>query len=151
MFGWTQVIKKSVKKTTRKHALYLQYKEEARTLILSRLDFLNPEGYFIYQRVSIKDQKRCWGSCSSKGNLNFSYKLLFLPDCLRDYIIHELCHLSVMNHSVKFWEVVASRYPTYLYCAKELRHIEKTLGTQPDILVAYTKIHSCAYCNDRKN
>ena len=73
-------------------------------------------------RICIRNQKTRWGSCSSKGNLNFNYKLLFIPEHLVDYIIvHELCHLLEMNHSPRFWTLVGRAIPDYKDCRKELR------------------------------
>ena len=75
-----------------------------------------------YRRVSIKDQKTCWGSCSRKGNLNFNYKLLFLPEHLQDYVIvHELAHLVELSHSRRFWAVVAGVLPDWRVRRRELR------------------------------
>jgi Predicted metal-dependent hydrolase len=62
----------------------------------------------------VKDQKTRWGSCSSKGNLNFNFRLSMAPDYVFDYIIvHELCHLKEMNHSKRFWALVKCYYPEY--------------------------------------
>ena len=66
-----------------------------------------------------------WGSCSSKKNLNFSYRLYFLPEYLSDYIIiHELCHLKEMNHSKRFWDLVALVCPSYKDYRRELKNIK---------------------------
>ncbi len=134
-----------------KNSTYLLHKELARSLILERLQFFNTTGEFTYHRVAIRDQRRCWGSCSSKGNLNFSYKLLFLPRCLCDYIIvHELCHLKVLNHSASFWAEVETRMPDYVSRMNHLRTIEKTLGTSILALKKYQASHSCAVCEANK-
>ncbi|MFA5730367.1 MAG: M48 family metallopeptidase [Candidatus Paceibacterota bacterium] len=57
-----------------------------------------------------------------KGNLNFNYKIALLPERLADYIIvHELCHLKEVNHSQKFWNLVAKMMPDYLEIRNELK------------------------------
>jgi len=97
---------------------YLARKEEARTLIGERLEYFNRFYGFKYNRVSVRNQRTRWGSCSRRGNLNFSYRLLNLSERVRDYIIvHELCHLQEFNHSPRFWNLVARILPDY----KELR------------------------------
>ena len=146
-----QLIKKRISKTPKRtNTSYLVHKELARNLIVERLQFFNTKGEFTYSRVAIRDQRRCWGSCSSKGNLNFSYKLLFLPACLRDYIIvHELCHLKVLNHSASFWAEVEARMPDYVSRMHHLRTIEKTLGTSVVALKKYQATHTCVICADK--
>lgn len=65
-------------------------------------------------RVSIRKQKSRWGSCSSKGNVNFNCLLMLCPQEVRDYVvIHELCHRLHMNHSAKFWAEVEKYMPHY--------------------------------------
>lgn len=72
-------------------------------------------------RISIKDQKTRWGSCSSKGNVNFNYKLYYMPQALMDYVIvHELSHRKYMNHSDLFWNEVQKYCPEYRMYRKEL-------------------------------
>lgn len=67
-----------------------------------------------YHSIRIKDQKTIWGSCSSRRNLNFSWRIIMAPTQAMDYIIiHELCHLKVMNHSREFWDHVAEFMPDY--------------------------------------
>lgn len=98
--------------TTSRH--YLEHKEAARALIHERLVFFNSHYQLTYKRVAIKNQRRCWGSCSALGNLNFSYRLLFLPPELSDYVIaHELCHLKELNHSNRFWALLAETIPDF--------------------------------------
>lgn len=75
-----------------------------------------------YGRISIRNQKTRWGSCSSLGNLNFNYRLFFMPDELMDYVIvHELCHRIHMNHSKQFWDEVEKYYPEYRKAQNILR------------------------------
>lgn len=84
-----------------------------------------------YGRVSIKDQKTRWGSCSQKGNLNFNWRLIHAPEAVRDYVvIHELCHLTQMNHSQKFWQEVSRFCPDYKSHRQWLRENGRTLQTK---------------------
>ena len=65
-------------------------------------------------RITIRNQKTRWGSCSSEGNLNFNCRLLFVPDRIVDYVvIHELAHRRFMNHSKAFWKEVEKYMPDY--------------------------------------
>jgi predicted metal-dependent hydrolase len=106
-----------------KNALYKKYRESARALVHARLEHFNAYYGFTYGRVSIRNQKTRWGSCSSKGNLNFSYRIIFLSPAAQDYlIIHELCHLKQFNHSVAFWSLVAEQCPDYQTHHLELKY-----------------------------
>lgn len=103
---------------------YLRFKEQARTVITARVVYFADLHHFSYGRISIRDQRTMWGSCSAQGNLNFSYKLLFLPPAVRDYVIvHELCHLKTFNHSPAFWGRVSEILPSYKIAKKMLRDI----------------------------
>lgn len=103
-------------------ASYADHKDKALKFINDKLKHFNGLYGFKYHKISVRNQKTRWGSCSAKGNLNFNYKILFLPEKLADYIIvHELCHLEEMNHSPKFWNLVANEIPDYLSRRKELR------------------------------
>ena len=67
-----------------------------------------------YGRITIRDQKTRWGSCSSGGNLNFNWRLLLMPERVMDYVIvHELAHRREMNHSAAFWQIVETYLPDY--------------------------------------
>ena len=73
-------------------------------------------------RITIRNQKTRWGSCSSKGNVNFNYLLYYLPEELLNYIVvHELAHRRHMNHSLQFWEEVEKYCPDYKNCRKKLK------------------------------
>ena len=67
-----------------------------------------------YEKVFVKAQKTRWGSCSSKGNINLNCLLMNVPAYVRKYVIvHELAHRKEMNHSERFWKVVADELPEY--------------------------------------
>ncbi len=121
---WTRKTIKKRSSSVTKH--YVTHKEEARSLVLARLVYFNRYYNLSWNRVAIRNQRRCWGSCSSKKNLNFNYKVLFLPAHLRDYIIvHELCHLAELNHGQQFWNLVAEVIPDYQLHMNELRTIDR--------------------------
>ena len=103
-------------------AEYLKQKKTAQILVKQKIEQFNLIYNFKFNRISIKNQKTRWGSCSSKGNLNFNYKIIFLPEKIADYIVvHELCHLYEFNHSQKFWNLVAKTIPDYREIRKELK------------------------------
>ena len=78
-----------------------------------------------YNHVSIRNQRRRWGSCSSKKNLNFNYRILTLSPELRDYIIvHELCHLKELHHGKTFWDLVERIIPDGQALNMKVRHIK---------------------------
>jgi len=104
------------------HVEYLKLKEHAREMVAKRLEKFNAVYGFKYKGVAIRNQKTRWGSCSSKGNLNFNYKILLLPQRHADYIIvHELCHLKEFNHSKRFWNLVSQTIPEYEKIVEQLR------------------------------
>ena len=106
----------------RGHEEYVRYKQQAQSVIEERVEFINRTYGFSFNSINIKNQKTRWGSCSKKGNLNFNYKLLFLPDTVRDYVVaHELCHLAEFSHSKKFWALVAKWSPNHAEVRKMLR------------------------------
>ncbi|MCK5510672.1 M48 family metallopeptidase [Candidatus Parcubacteria bacterium] len=106
----------------RGRADYLKNKNRALALISERIEYFNKDYNLSFNKISIKNQKTRWGSCSQKRNLNFNYKIVYLPKEMADYIIvHELCHLKEFNHSKRFWNLVAKALPDYLEIKKRLR------------------------------
>ncbi len=107
------------------HKDYLENKDKALALVYERVKVYNKVYSFSFNKIFIKNQKTRWGSCSCKQNLNLNYKIVFLPEKHRDYIIvHEICHLKEFNHSKKFWALVEKALPNYLHIKKELRNHE---------------------------
>jgi predicted metal-dependent hydrolase len=101
---------------------YLKHKRTAWKLVKERVIYFNRFYKFKVNRLTVKNQKTRWGSCSRQGNLNFNFKLIFLPPVLADYIIvHELCHLQELNHSQKFWALVAKTMPNYKLRRRDLK------------------------------
>lgn len=116
-----QVEGKIVLKTSKKD--YLERKAEAFRFIEKKVKYFNKFYNFEYNRICVKNQKTRWGSCSKKKNLNFNYKIIFLPENMANYIVvHELCHLKELNHSYKFWNLVATTLPDYKNIKKEFKH-----------------------------
>jgi predicted metal-dependent hydrolase len=67
-----------------------------------------------FERIAIRDQRTRWGSCSSRGTLSFSWRLVLAPEAVADYVVvHELCHLREPNHSPRFWQLVEMARPQY--------------------------------------
>ena len=114
-------INSAIRKPTRRVGEYLANKERALSFVYARVALYNKIYNFNFNRISVKNQKTRWGSCSEKGNLNFNYRIVLLPIEMADYIIvHELCHLGELNHSPKFWNLVARAMPNYLEIRKRL-------------------------------
>lgn len=120
------------KKAEQRRAQALTITEEQREEGIKRARKVFPEriAYFAkqmgvtYGRVTLREQKTRWGSCSSKGNLNFNWKLILLPPELLDYVVvHELAHRKEMNHSAAFWKVVEEILPDYRERRKALKEI----------------------------
>ncbi|SHJ03505.1 M48 family metallopeptidase [Desulfosporosinus lacus] len=95
-------------------ALKLWYKAQARKILQDKLDEQAKRMQVSFQTFRLKEQKTRWGSCSSKGNLNLNWRIIMAPDPAMDYIvIHELAHLTHLNHSKQFWQRVAEFMPEY--------------------------------------
>jgi len=123
----------SLKSTKARLNLVLEewYRREAEKLIRKRVNDLRPRLGVTNGRLSVRGAKTRWGSCSQKGNLNFNWKLLMAPEPVIDYvIIHELAHLKEMNHTKKFWNLVAQHCPQWRKHRKWLRDHEAELSTK---------------------
>lgn len=98
----------------RRQAVEAYYRTMAREYLPARVGELAEVHGFQYEKVRVKNQKTRWGSCSSIGNINLNLRLMMAPEAAIDYVIvHELCHLRVLNHSPAFWSLVESCLPDY--------------------------------------
>lgn len=89
-------------------------REAARRKLEERLAHWGPRLGVDYGRVSVRDQRTLWGSCSPRGDLSFNWRLVFAPEPVMDYVvIHELAHRREMNHSTRFWAIVAEFSPSF--------------------------------------
>ena len=112
-------------KLTREKVIALA--EEALKVIPARVEYFAKVIGVTYGKITIRNQKTRWGSCSSKGNLNFNCLLMLAPPEVLDYVVvHELCHRKQMNHSKAFWSEVEKVLPDY----KEARKWLKEEGSQ---------------------
>lgn len=101
---------------------FIEHKERARIVAETRIEHFNKFYNFSFNRITIRNQKTRWGSCSKKGNISFNYKIALLPERTADYIIvHELCHLGEFNHSRNFWNLVAQTIPDHHEIRKDLK------------------------------
>lgn len=99
-----------------------RYIETARSIFTQKAAYYARLMGVTYGRISIREQKTRWGSCSSKGNLNFNCLLMLTPPEVIDYVVvHELCHRKEMNHSGRFWDEVARVLPGYAEQEKWLK------------------------------
>lgn len=93
---------------------YQKARELARLVLTQKAGLYGSIMKVTYGRISIRDQKTRWGSCSTKGNLNFNWRLILAPEEIQDYVVvHELAHLKEMNHSPAFWAIVEEILPDY--------------------------------------
>lgn len=103
-------------------ALTKSEKDQIKFKFQEKVAFWQKHMQVTVSRITIRNQKTRWGSCSSKGNLNFNYRLYYMPEELMDYVvIHELAHRKHMNHSRYFWEEVGRYCPNYRAVVQQLR------------------------------
>ena len=109
-------------------ALERWYRLAARREIAARLDRACAQVGHVYTKLSIRAQRTRWASCSRSGAMSFNWRLLLAPEPVLDYVVwHEVCHLEVMDHSQRFWQLVATRCPGYEVQRAWLRRNGETL------------------------
>ena len=95
-------------------ALEAWYRRQARAEVEPRLDAAAARAGVRYTKLSIRAQRTRWASCSSSGAMSFNWRLLLAPAEVLDYVVeHEVCHLTVHDHSRRFWSLLGSRVPDY--------------------------------------
>ena len=110
------------KKQAVKEALIKWYRQRFTEFVRERVEKYSIQLNAAPCKVVIKNQKTLWGSCSQKGNINLNWRLMMAPVDIIDYVVvHELCHLKVMNHSKDFWNLAASILPNYQESRKWLK------------------------------
>jgi predicted metal-dependent hydrolase len=103
-------------------ALLAWYRKEARTVFEARVDAWSDEFELQPGKVSIRDQRTRWGSCTHRGDLSFNWRLLLAPEWVLDSIVvHELCHIDHLDHSDRFWSLLDERFPRHQEASDWLR------------------------------
>ena len=96
--------------------------EKAKIIIPERVKCYAPKIGVTYNRITVRCQRTRWGSCSSKGNLNFNCLLILFPvEIMDSIVVHELCHRKYMNHSPQFYAEIEKVFPDYKKCNKWLK------------------------------
>ncbi|MBC7195216.1 MAG: M48 family metallopeptidase, partial [Caldisericia bacterium] len=105
----------SSKKLNKAREIFIKfYKNRAIEIISQRVDYYSKMNSFKYNKIKINSATKRWGSCTSKGNLNFSYRLIMAPIEIIDYVVvHELVHLVDKTHSKSFYEKISKILPDY--------------------------------------
>lgn len=108
-----------------------QYKKQAKAYMQQKCQYFSDCMGVRCSEMKINGAKTRWGSCNRKGGINFTYRLLFVPEELIDYVVvHELAHLKEMNHSAGFWSIVEQTMPDYKARRKKLREYEHQVEIQ---------------------
>ncbi len=114
--------------TARDRALERWYRRAARSEIEPRLNRACALAGTAYSTLTIRGQRTRWASCSRTGSMSFNWRLLLAPEPVLDYVVwHEVCHLEIMDHSPRFWRLLAARSPGYREQLRWLRANGATL------------------------
>lgn len=115
-----------------------RYRNAAKEYFTKRVEYYIQLTGGTYTRITIRDQKTRWGSRSTSGTLSFNYRLMYAPLKVLDYVVvHELCHITYMDHSKNFWNKVASVLPDY----KESRRWLREHGSELNIEEHMKRLH----------
>jgi predicted metal-dependent hydrolase len=97
-----------------KHAVVAWYRKQANRRLPERVDFYAERAGLRRPSVLVREQEKRWGSCNSKGQLRFNWRVMMAPMSLVDYVVaHEICHLVVRDHSARFWKLLGTILPDY--------------------------------------
>lgn len=109
-------------------ALVAALKQRASERLAPRFSMLARRHGLVHGRLTWRNQKSRWGSCSANGNISLNVRLMFLPPDLVDYVfVHELAHLEHPDHSRRFWNAVEGMLPGAMRCRRQLRHVDGLL------------------------
>ncbi len=112
-------------------ALERWYRAQAEKTIREKAEDVSARLGLAYGRLTIRGQRTRWGSCSQRGNLSFNWKLMMAPEPVIDYVVvHEIAHLREMNHSKRFWKLVADNCPRWRVYRKWLKAHETDLASR---------------------
>jgi len=112
----TNTIRSLLERWYRSHA---EKRLEEKTVRLASVIGVNPAS------VTVKNYKSRWGSCSTKGDISYNWRIILAPHSIVDYVVaHELCHMLEHNHSSKYWKHVERHVPNYRECREWLKHNE---------------------------
>jgi len=110
----TDSLREAERNDPRTAYLEKKYRQAAKRYIYERVEYYIEMIGGHYSSIRIGDQKTRWGSCSNNGTLSFSWRLMLAPPRVLDYVvIHEICHLTYMDHSKNFWDLVSVYDPDY--------------------------------------
>jgi predicted metal-dependent hydrolase len=130
--GRTRVLRRGdrllIPETEAHEAIERWYRRQAKLEVAPRLDAACARAGSTYKGLTIRGQKTRWASCSSSGGMSFNWRLLLAPPEILDYVVeHEVCHLEVMDHSPRFWRLLASRSPRWREHSAWLKRYGSTL------------------------
>ncbi|MBQ5636189.1 MAG: M48 family metallopeptidase [Selenomonadales bacterium] len=117
-----------------RYAIVKHYRQTAKTILTEKTHVWAEKIGVTVNRITIKEQRSLWGSCSTKHNLNYNWRVIEAADEVIDYlVIHELCHLRHMNHSHAFWKTVSTFDPNYDEHRRRLYSLPTNLPPMPYI------------------